>query len=159
VAERDPDISRLLRQPGEPARLGRAEHGAAGLVGEPQVVVPVAAAEPFGNTLRTNPRAPAREQPRGQQLRAELPHHIVQVVAAGVRGRQHEGLLRQPRESLRRAGAADVLHRVGAEGAGEHRELRPQPLLGRRAQLVAPGDERAERALVFGGGAAGAGDA
>jgi hypothetical protein len=53
---------------------------------------------------------------------------------------------------------ADVLGRVQAEAAGEDRQPVPQQPFGRGAQLVAPVDQRAQRALVRPGGPAASGE-
>ena len=95
----------------------------------------------------------------GEPLGAELAHRVEQLVAAGGVAVLHDRLLDQADQGLGGAGAADPLGRRQPEPGREDRELGPEPLLGRGAQVVAPGDGGAQRAVPAGGGPGGPEDA
>ena len=149
VGERDPQVVGLVAEPGEPAGLPGGETAGRRRFRQLQVVVAVPGPQPLGALL-------AR---RGEPLGAELAHGVEQEVAAGVVAVLDDGLLDQPDQGVEGARAADALGRLEPEAAGEDRELGPEPLLGRRAQVVAPGDGGAQRAVPASRGPRGAEDA
>ena len=68
---------------------------------------------------------------------------------------EHEALADQPADRLERANVIrasfdESFHRLERESAHEYTELAEQALLGRRQQVIAPGDRRPQRLLPFG---------
>ena len=146
--ERHPQVRGLRGEPVQPAGLRTGHAAGRGLLRQPQVVVAVP-----GSHLRGR-----RGAGRVQELGAELPHRVEQLEAAVADGLD-DRFVGEAAQGLAGARSADVLGRREPEAAGEHRQLRPQLLLGRRAQLVAPGDGGAQRAVPVGGRPDGAEDA
>ena len=128
-------------QPGQPVQLVGPEPAAFGLPGKAGVPLRVPGPEPVlgAGAGQLLPPVPAD--------RAQQPVPVL--------GAYQDRLADQPVQDggeLPRSGAAHVLGGGQVEGAAEHRQLRPGPLFGTGAQLVAPVQGTAQGTLPGRGG-------
>src|ERR1700733_12772771 len=98
-------------------------------------------------------RLPARVEPLERELANRLQPAVTR---SGLVQRldEHEAPADQPPDRLERVNVVPAsfderFHRLEREPAHEYTELAEQALLGRRQQVIAPGDRRPQRLLPF----------